>query len=29
MELEGVLIEADELHTTRKFLNDAWSREPA
>jgi hypothetical protein len=29
LELEGVLIEGDELHTTSQFLNKAWTREPA
>ena len=29
LELEGVLIEGDELHTTRQFLNKDWTREPA
>ncbi len=28
LELEGVLIEADALHTTRPFFSGAWSRGP-
>jgi hypothetical protein len=28
LELEGVLIQADALHTTRPFFNGAWSRGP-
>ena len=28
LELEGVLIQADALHTTRPFFSGAWSRGP-
>ena len=28
LKLEGVLIQADALHTTRPFFNGAWSRGP-